>query len=153
MALCRFNGNIMNIRKVANFSECKKFECIDFKISAKLIKLPSQDKVSLDNCKLSGKIEYGSEQHLDNKYSNDSYTEAEWIERPVFSDKYLGSAAELFNGKIDFETNMENTIIKNYFYADGNIKVDIDGIDNSILQYHGIQEDYWPKIYNENVDL
>jgi hypothetical protein len=131
MALCYFNGTIMNIGKVANFSECKKFECKDSEITAKLIKLPSQDKGNLNNCKLTGKIEYDSEQHLENKYSNHNYFEAEWIERPVFSEKYLGSAAELFNGKIDFETYMDNTIRKNNFYTGGEIEVDNDGIYNN----------------------
>lgn len=103
MALCYFNGAIMNIGNIANFSECKKFECKDSEITAKLIKLPPQDKVNLNNCKLTGKIEYGSEQHLENKYSNDNYFEADWIEGPKTADKMPKHVKDWFEGNLDFD--------------------------------------------------
>ena len=62
------------------------------------IKLPPRDNVNLDNCKVTGNIEYASGEHA---YV---YWNAEWIEQPVFSCKHLGPAAEVSNGIIDFET-------------------------------------------------
>ena len=56
----------------------------------------------------------------------ENYWTAEWIEKPVFSDKYLGPAAELFNGTIDFDTYMNN--ISKDFYTGDEIVVDTDGI-------------------------
>ena len=134
MALCYFNGSVMNIGKIADFAKCEQFECKDSEITAKLIKLPSQDKVNLDNCKLTGNIEYASGEYEEN------YWTAEWIEKPVFSDKYLGPAAELFNGNIDFDTYMNN--IRKDIYTGGEIVVDTDGIYNQLLEHHGIQGDY-----------
>ena len=40
MALCYFNGSVMNIGTIADFATCKQFECKDSEITAKLIKLP-----------------------------------------------------------------------------------------------------------------
>ena len=30
MALCYFNGSVMNVGKIADFAACKQFECKDY---------------------------------------------------------------------------------------------------------------------------
>ncbi|MFK7761099.1 MAG: hypothetical protein AB8B46_03135 [Candidatus Midichloriaceae bacterium] len=69
MALYYFNRSVMNIGTIADFSKCKQLECKDSEITEKLIKLPPQDKVNLDNCKLTGNIEYVSGKYAENYWN------------------------------------------------------------------------------------
>jgi hypothetical protein len=113
MALCYFNGSVMNIGKIADFAACEQFECKDSEITAKLIKLPSQDKVNLDNCKLTGNIEYASGEYIKGvsvegykiKDFNESYIESEHFEASIILGQYQDKLKELSN---DFKAMMND---------------------------------------------
>ena len=113
MALCYFNGSVMNIGTIADFSKCKQLECKDSEITAKLIKLPSRDKVNLDNCKLTGNIEYAYGEDIKGvlaesykiQDSNESYIESEHFSASIILGQYQDKLRELSN---DFKAMMND---------------------------------------------